>query len=128
MNDIKQCRKTKKENIVVMTHIGMFRTGFKFADQFLFSENEMKKIKSFLRNYKDNVDSNYAGHLHINWYAPVWSGLLTPLYHVRVTDETWSETQWPESNDYGLTVRWVQVNNSGSRITYRQNIADISTE
>ena len=34
-NDIKQCPKSRKENIVMMTHIGMFRTGFGFADQFL---------------------------------------------------------------------------------------------
>ena len=111
-----------------MTHIGLFRTGFTFADQFLYSENEMKKIKSFLHGYKDNIDSNYAGHLHINWYVPVWSDLFAPLYHVRVTDETWSETQWPESEDHGLTVRWVQVDNSGLRISYRQNLEDISKE
>jgi len=127
-NDIQQCDKPKKENIVILTHIGLFRTGFKFADQFLYSDNEMKKIKRFLRNYKHNVDSNYAGHLHVNWHVTVRSGLLTPLYHVRVTDETWSKTQWPEAKDHGLTIRWVQVDNGGSTITYRQNIEDISIE
>jgi hypothetical protein len=45
-----------------------------------------------------------------------------------VTDETWSETQWPEVVDPGLTVRWVQVNHSGSKIVYRQHIEDISKE
>ena len=125
-NDIQKCRKPKKENIVIMTHIGLFRTGFDFADQFLFSADEMAKIKAFLRGYKQYVDSNYAGHLHTNWYMPVWSGSLAPLYHVRVTDETWSETQWPETSDPGLTVRWVHVDDSGPKITYRQHIEDIS--
>jgi hypothetical protein len=126
MNDIQQCRKSKKENINIMTHIGMFRTGIGFADEFVFSDKEMDKIKSFLYPYKDNVDSNYAGHLHVNGYIPVWSKLFVQPYHVRITDETWSGTQWPEREDPGLMLRWVQVDNSGSKISYRQNIEDIS--
>jgi hypothetical protein len=125
-NDIEQCPKTKKENIVIMTHIGMFHTGFDFADKFVFSKDQMDKIKSFLNDYKDNVDSNYAGHLHMNWYVPVWSKLFDPLYHVRVTDETWSRKQWPEVEDPGLTIRWVQVDNGGTKISYKQNIENIS--
>jgi hypothetical protein len=127
-NDIERCAKSKKENIVIMTHIGMFRTGFEFADRFVFSESEMDAIKGFLNDYKDNVDSNYAGHFHLNWYVPVWSELFVPLYHVRVTDETWSRIQWPESEDPGLTVRWVQVDNSGTKISYQQHIENISEE
>jgi len=124
--DIEQCPKPKNENIVIMTHIGMFHTGFEFADQFVFSESEMDAIKGFLNDYKDNVDSNYAGHLHMNWYVPVWSKLFVPLYHVRVTDETWSKIQWPEVEDPGLTVRWVQVDNNGTKISYQQHIENIS--
>ena len=127
-NDIERCPKLKNENIIIMTHIGMFHTGFEFADKFVFSGSEIDKIKSFLNDYKDSVDSNYAGHLHMNWYVPVWSKLFVPLYHVRVTDETWSKKQWPESEDSGLTVRWVQVDNSGTKISYQQNIEDISKE
>lgn len=127
-NDIKHCLKPKNENIVIMTHIGMFHTGFEFADKYVFSASEMDKIKGFLGDYKDNIDSNYAGHLHMNWYVPVWSELFVPLYHVRVTDETWSKVQWPEVEDPGLTVRWVQVDNGGTKISYQQNIEDISKE
>lgn len=127
-NDIERCPKPKNENIIIMTHIGMFHTGFDFADKFVFSKNQMDRIKSFLNDYKDNVDSNYAGHLHMNWYVPVWSELFVPLYHVIVTDETWSKVQWPEVEDPGLTVRWVQVDNSGTIISYKQNIESISTE
>ena len=127
-SDIEQCPKPMKENIVIMTHIGMFNTGFRFADRFVYSESDMDKIKSFLGGYKDNVDSNYAGHFHLNWYMPVWSELFVPLYHVRVTDETWSKVQWPEIEDPGLTVRWVQVDNSGSKISYNQNIENVSKE
>jgi hypothetical protein len=127
-NDIKRCPKLKNENIVIMTHIGMFHTGFELADQFVFSENEMGTIKSFLNDYRENVDSNYAGHLHLNWYVPVWSKIFVPLYHVRVTDETWSKTQWPELEDPGLTVRWVQVDNSGTKIFYQQNIENIAAK
>ena len=99
-----------------------------FTKSLLPITDEMEKIKDFLRGYKQNVDSNYAGHLHTNWYMPVWSGSLAPLYHVRVTDETWSETQWPETNDPGLTVRWVHVDNSGPKIIYHQHIEDISED
>jgi len=125
-NDIELCPKPKNENIIIMTHIGMFHTGFEFADRFVFSQSEMDTIKSFLNDYRDNVDSNYAGHLHLNWYAPVWSRLFVPLYHVRVTDETWSQLQWPENDEPGLTVRWVQVDNDGRKISYQQNIENIS--
>ena len=127
-NDIKQCPKPKNENIVIITHIGMFNTGLDFADKFVFSENQMSKIKGFLNDYKDNVDSNYAGHLHLNWYVPVWSRLFVPLYHVRVTDESWSKIQWPEVEDPGLTIRWVQVDNSGTKISYQQNIENVGKE
>jgi len=127
-SDIERCPKAGKENIVIMTHIGMFNTGLKFADRFVYSGSDMDKIKSFLGGYKDNVDSNYAGHLHLNWYVPVWSELFVPLYHVRVTDETWSKIQWPEIKDPGLTVRWVQVDNSSPKISYNQNIEIIAEE
>jgi hypothetical protein len=127
-NDIERCPKPKNENIVIMTHVGIFDTGFDFADKFVFSQSEMDKVKSFLGDYKDNVDSNYAGHLHLNWYVPVWSGLFVPLYHVRVTDETWSKLQWPEIQEPGLTVRWVRVDNSGMKISYQQNIENISAQ
>lgn len=125
-NDIENCSKPKKENIVIMTHIGMFRTGFQVADQFLFSKSEMEKVKNFLYSYRKYVDSNYAGHIHQNWHAVVWAGLFVTLYHVRVTDETWCDTRWPESNDSELTVRWVRVDNGGSKISYSQHIEDIS--
>jgi len=124
-NDIERCPKLKEENIIIMTHIGMFHTGFEFADKFVFSAGEMDKIKGFLKDYKNNVDSNYAGHLHLNWYMPVWSELFVPLYHVRVTDETWSQLQWPEAEEPGLTVRWVRVDNGGTKIFYQQNIEKI---
>jgi len=127
-NDVERCPKPKNENIVIMTHIGMFNTGFDFADKFVFSKDQMDKIKSFLKDYKDNIDSNYAGHLHMNWYVPVWSKLFDPLYHVRVTDETWSKKQWPEVEDPGLTIRWVQVDNGGTKISYKQHIESISKE
>jgi len=127
-NDIEHCYKPKKENIVIMTHIGMFRTGVQFADQFLFSESQMDKIKRFLYDYRDNVDSNYAGHIHQNWYAMVWAGLFTGLYHVRVTDETWYDTEWPESNDQELTIRLVRVNNEGPKISYHQHIHNLTKQ
>ncbi len=124
-NDIEKCSKAKRENIIIMTHIGMFHTGFEKADQYLFSEEEMTKIRQFLYSYREYVDSNYAGHIHQNWQAIVWAGLFTPLYNVRVTDETWFCTEWPESNDREITVRLVQVNNAGPKIIYRQHIRNI---
>jgi len=127
-NDIEHCDKPKKENIVIMTHIGMFRTGFQFADQYLFSESQMNKIKLFLYDYRDNIDSNYAGHIHQNWYAMVWSGLFVGFYHIRVTDETWYDTEWPENNDQELTIRLVQVNNDGPKISYHQHLHNLTRQ
>ncbi|MHC4699232.1 MAG: metallophosphoesterase family protein, partial [Planctomycetota bacterium] len=103
-NDIKRCPKNKKESIVIVTHIGMFRTGFGKADEYLFAPDEMKKIKGFLHDYRGFVDSNYAGHIHQNWHASVWSGLFTTIYHVRTTDETWYGRYWPEGDDRSITV------------------------
>lgn len=121
-NDIISNSRKKKENIVIITHIGMFRTGFRKADEFLFSKEEMKKIKGFLWDYRDYVDSNYAGHIHQNWHSTVWAGLFTTIYHVWSTDETWFEKQWPESSDRSATVRVVKVNSSGSKVSYKQHI------
>jgi hypothetical protein len=121
-NDIKTCLKVKKESIVIITHIGMFRTGFASADKYLFSQGEMKRIKSFLYDYREYVDSNYAGHIHQNWHSAIWTGLFTTLYHVRTTDETWHSRQWPEANDKGVTIRLVQVNSDGNKVSYSQHL------
>jgi hypothetical protein len=120
--DIETCPKNKKESIVIFTHIGMFRTGFGKADQYLFSQGEMKKIKGFLHGYRDYVDSNYAGHIHQNWHASVWTGLFTTIYHVRTTDETWYCKQWPEVSDRSITVRLVEVDSDGARVSYKQHV------
>ncbi len=120
--DIETCPKARKESIVIITHIGMFRTGFASADKFLFSHKEMNKLKSFLYDYREYVDSNYAGHIHQNWHSVVWSGLFTTLYHVRTTDETWHGKQWPEANDKGITLRLVQVNSDGNKVSYTQHL------
>ena len=100
----------------------MFRTGFASADEFLFSHDEMKKIQSFLYDYREYVDSNYAGHIHQNWHSTIWVGLFTTLYHVRTTDETWHCLQWPEANDKEVTIRLVQVNSDGNKVSYSQHL------
>ncbi len=123
-DDIANCSKPKGENIVVLTHIGMFRTGIPWADKFLFSKNEMRTIREFLKDYFYYVDSNYAGHIHQNLYWPEW-WWWSHLYAVRVTDETWYDTRWPELNDQNLTVRLVLVNTDGSRIIYKQQVKDL---
>ena len=121
-NDTETCPKDKKESVVILTHIGMFRTGFGKADEFLFSQSEMTKIKGFLYDYRDYVDTNYAGHIHQNWHASVWSGLFTTIYHVRTTDETWYGRQWPEAEDRSVTVRVVEADSDGSKVSYKQHI------
>lgn len=120
--DVETCSKDKKESIVILTHIGMFRTGFGMADNFLFSKDEMSKIKDFLYPYRDYVDSNYAGHIHQNWHASVWTGLFTTIYHVRTTDETWFAKQWPEPGDRSITVRLVEVDSNGAKVSYNQHV------
>ncbi len=121
-NDIETCPKARKESIVIITHIGMFRTGYASADEFLFSRDEMNRVKSFLFDYREYVDSNYAGHIHQNWHSVVWTGLFTTLYHVRTTDETWHCRQWPEVDDKRVTIRLVQVNSDGNTVSYSQHL------
>lgn len=121
-DDIRNCLKKKKESIVIFSHIGMFRTGFGTADEFLFSKDEMSRIKDFLWDYRDYVDTNYAGHVHQNWHATIWEGLFTTIYHVRVTDETWFCKQWPEIDDRTITVRVVEVDSSGRKVSYKQSV------
>lgn len=120
--DIETFPKVKRESIVILTHIGMFRTGFASADQYLFSQDEMNRVKSFLYDHREYVDSNYAGHIHQNWHSVVWSGLFTTVYHVRTTDETWHCRQWPEAEDKGVTIRLVQVNSDGNKVSYIQQL------
>jgi hypothetical protein len=121
-NDIENCSKAKTESIVIITHIGMFRTGFGAADEFLFSQDDMNKVKSFLYDYREYIDANYSGHIHQNWHSVVWSGLFTTIYHARTTDETWHCQQCPEIDDKEVTIRLVQVNSDGNKVLYNQQI------
>lgn len=120
--DIANCPKPKRENIVILTHIGMFQTHLPLVDRFLFSSSSMTTIREGLRPWRQNVAANYAGHIHQNFHAIVWDGLLSPLYHVWVTDETWND---PPQLDHTLTVRWVRVDTSGAAVTYEQHVVDI---
>lgn len=121
-SDIETCPKVKTESIVIVTHIGMFRTGVGLADKFLFSADDMNKIKRFLKGYRGYVDTNYAGHIHQNWRASVWTGLFATIYHVRTTDETWHCRQWPEDGSRATTVRVVRVDSDGPKVSYKQHI------
>lgn len=84
-SDIENAPTLKGENINVITHIGMLD----LVEKYLFSSSELNTIKGFIQPYKDNVDSNYAGHIHQNftWNVPT----LFPYYTVRVIDETWHD-------------------------------------
>jgi len=123
-DDISHCLKTAQENIVIATHIGMFRTGVETADQYLFSKSEMNEIKSFITGYRNYVDTNYSGHVHQNWWMPVMSSFRF-LYHARTTDETWYDTRWPESHDEALTLRLVYAREGTQKIVYSQHVVDI---
>lgn len=120
--DIENCPKDKKENIVIITHIGMFRTGIPFADKYLFDERQMKKIKNFTADYSEHIAADYAGHIHQNWHHNVSSGLFNSLYDVWTTDETWSDKRFPEIFDREGTVRWVEVSHKDEKIEYTQHI------
>lgn len=76
-NDIASSPKTKLENIVILTHLGMFE------NPFAFDFNQMSRIKSLSKGYKANIDSNYSGHFHFNWTQNV--PLVSPYYVVRMT-------------------------------------------
>jgi len=122
--DIETCAKPKAENILMMTHIGMFNTGSPVSDPYLFSDDEMAQIKTFITPYKNAVAVNYAGHVHENW---PWLVPLSEdyLYRVLVTDEPWYDTRWPESNDQEMTIQCVQVRDEGTAFSYMEDRVDV---
>ncbi|MEN6406589.1 MAG: PEP-CTERM sorting domain-containing protein [Thermoguttaceae bacterium] len=128
-NDIQTCSKPKNENINIITHIPMFRTGVSTADQYLFDSTEMSTITTFLDSYKTNVAANYAGHIHQNfswnvsknWYS-------STIYTSYVTDETWYDTRFPELNDTSDTVRFVTATTGATSMSYSQSVVAVDTE
>ena len=116
-NDIKTCPKTKLKNTVIFTHIGMFRTGIFFADENLFSNSDLSKIKEFLTDYRDHIDSNYAGHIHKNLDWQVRGDSYNPLYTVRMTANL--------TNTHKIIIRCVSVDTSDPKISYNQKIETI---
>jgi len=134
--EVETCPKPKKENIIILTHIGLYTTGVPILDRFLFTWDDMKKIKDFLLPYRDNVADNYAGHIHQNWQSVVRGGpLLAPIYTAWMTDETWFS---PPGYDKEITVRWVEVkpepdhqpdpDRDADVITYRQNLENVAPQ
>jgi hypothetical protein len=125
-NDIQTCAKPKNENIILLTHIGMFRTGISTADQYLFDSTEMSKITTFLDPYRSNVAYNFAGHIHVNFTWNVKKNLFSPtIYTAQTTDETWYRTNFPETNDQQLTVRYVTATTGMSSMSYSQTVVDV---
>jgi hypothetical protein len=129
--DVESCPKPKKENIIILTHIGLYTTGVPILDRFLFTWDDMKKIKDFLLPYRDNIADNYAGHIHQNWQSVIRGGpLLAPIYTAWMTDETWFS---PPGYDHAITVRWVEVDtgsepdpSTAAEITYRQHLENVA--
>ncbi len=116
-DDIENCKKDKKENIVVLSHIGLFRTGLPFADQYLFDQEQMDKVENFVDDHADYIAANYAGHIHRNWHSNVGD-----LYDVWITDETWIDRRFLELIDSLGTVRWIEVTQKNDEIKYKQHI------
>ncbi len=121
-HDIETCNKPLKENISIMTHQGMFSTGVQLADKYHYSKETMMKIQRFLCDYRENIDANYGGHLHQNWYWLVSCELLNPIYHVRLTNDTWGSTQSPtEFVDNNFSIRWVRVDRIDQNMLFFQH-------
>ena len=118
LNDIASCAKLKGENINIMTHIPMFSTGIPSFDAGLFDSASYATIKDGLYPYRGNIDSNYAGHIHmnLNWNVSQSGNLI---YTSRSTEETWY------SSDSDITVRYVTATSGASNITYHQNIVTV---
>ncbi len=122
-HDIETCSKPLKENISIMTHQGMFSTGVQLADQYHYSKETMTKIQDFLCEYWENIDANYGGHLHQNWYWLVSCESLCPIYHVRLTNDTWGSTQSPaEFVDNNLSIRWIRVDRINQNMLFFQHL------
>lgn len=127
VSDIENCAKPRQENILMMTHIGMFQTGMPVIDQYLYSEEEMAQITEFLAGYEAYVAANYAGHIHQNWEWVVYADTV-PLYAVWITDETWYDTRMPEVDDQQTTVRWVHAEDDGAAFSYTQHVVAVEGE
>jgi len=64
-DDIRTCSKKKTESIVIFSHIGMFRTGFGTADEFLFSQDEMSKVKDFTTSIRTTPVTSIRTGTHL---------------------------------------------------------------
>ncbi|MDD3926748.1 MAG: metallophosphoesterase [bacterium] len=127
-NDITNCAKPKYENIIMMTHIPIYRTGFAAADRYLITAADMDKVRKFTRSYKDHIAGNYSGHIHCNFSQAVGetaSWFSPAIYMGYTTDETWDRQISAESSEKGCTVRWVSVNNDPNRPTYTEHVVDV---
>ena len=118
LSDIASCTKQKEENINIMSHIPMFGTGIPSFDAGLFDTASYSTIKDDLYPYRDNIDSNYAGHIHMNldWNVSQSGNLI---YTSRSTEETWY------SSDSDITVRYVTATSETSKIAYNQNVVKV---
>lgn len=108
-NDVTNCAKTRKENIVVLSHFAMFR-GWRIS-KYTFSSKDMDEICRFIYNYRNYIDSSYGGHLHRDWTQTVYYKFRR-LYTARVVDATW--------DDLPITMRKVTVTTKSWRNTYSQ--------
>jgi len=126
-NDITNCAKPRYENIIMMTHIPIYRTGFAMADQYLIKAADLDKVRAFAKTYKNYIANNYSGHIHCNFSQSVGetSSWFSPaIYWGYTTDETWDGRISTEASETGCTVRWVSVNNDPTWPVYTEHIVD----
>lgn len=118
--DVETCQKDKKENIVMVTHVGLFSTLSPLINRFLLDQEETDKILQFLEPHRDHVWANYSGHLHREWTIQVPE--TDPVYEAWVTNETWQDPHWPDQTGAGPCLRIVTVDPSGETIRYDQSL------
>jgi hypothetical protein len=107
-NDVINCQKTKTENIVSLSHHGMF------INPYLFNSSQMSTITAFTGGYKSYLHANYSGHVHLNWTQGV------PLFFSHYTGIT-TDATFEDDN----TMRRVAVTIGSLAVSYAQELVVI---
>lgn len=113
VDDVVDCPKNKKENIVILSHHPMCRyLGF---PQYSFTDEEFDVIADFTSDYADYIYANFAGHFHFNSIANRESQAGYSSY---ITDATFEDAN---------TIRIVHVDTSGDICLYEHDIHELPT-
>jgi len=102
--DLRSCRKTMRESIVMLSHHPMHPEALG-----AFTAAEDRIVEAFTGEYAEYVYASLAGHYHIYWHESLWPG----GYELFVTEAPWFGQN---------SLRLVEVDNDGTSFTDRHRL------